>query len=76
MRGHKSFPDHFTYTQAVLNEVELRASRSRADYIITTEKDWVKLEGLKINFPMVVVDLIITIQQENQLDALLDSVIK
>jgi len=76
MLGHKSFPDHFTYTQTVLNEVEGRASRSHADYIITTEKDWVKLERLKISFPMVVVDLIITIQQENQLDALLGSVIK
>jgi len=75
MLGHKSFPDHFIYTQIVLKEVEMKASLSHADYIITTEKDWVKLEGLKINFPMVVVDLIITIQQKNQLDALLDSVI-
>jgi tetraacyldisaccharide 4'-kinase len=76
MLGHKSLPDHFIYTQTVLNEVEGEALRSHADYIITTEKDWVKLEGLKINFPMVVVDLIITIQQKNQLEALLGSVIK
>ena len=76
MLGHKSLPDHFIYTQTVLNEVEGEALRSHADYIITTEKDWVKLEGLKINFPMVVVDLIITIQQKNQLETLLGSVIK
>jgi len=74
--SHKSFPDHFIYTQTVLKEVEREASRSHADYIITTEKDWVKLEGLKKNFPMVVVDLIISIQQKNQLDALLSSVIE
>ena len=76
MLGHKSLPDHFIYTQTMLNEVEGEARRSHADYIITTEKDWVKLEDLKINFPMVVVELIITIQQKNQLDSLLGCVIK
>ena len=76
MLGYKSLPDHFIYTQTMLNEIEREAIRSHADYIITTEKDWVKLEGLKINFPIVVVDLNITIQQKNQLEALLSSVIK
>jgi len=41
------FPDHHTYTQEDLDQVAAQAQRLGADAIVTTEKDAVRIEGLK-----------------------------
>ena len=41
----EAFPDHHSFTQ---HEIELLASKrqsSDADFLLTTEKDWVRIEG-------------------------------
>lgn len=43
----KFFPDHHPYTQQDLDQITAEASRIGADAIITTEKDAVRIEGLK-----------------------------
>lgn len=40
------FPDHHPYTQADLDRVGSSARRAGADWVVTTEKDWVRLRDL------------------------------
>lgn len=42
------FPDHHPYSQKELDEVCRLAHQEGAHYLITTEKDWVHLQGLQI----------------------------
>jgi tetraacyldisaccharide 4'-kinase len=46
-----AFPDHFTYTQRVLEELIADAREKEVSAIITTEKDLVRLGELKTIFP-------------------------
>jgi tetraacyldisaccharide 4'-kinase len=45
--GESSFRDHYRYTQQNLDEVIRLGRTAAADLIVTTEKDAVRLEGLK-----------------------------
>jgi tetraacyldisaccharide 4'-kinase len=44
--GSRPFPDHHAYTSADVREVVREATDRAADVLVTTEKDWVKLEPL------------------------------
>jgi tetraacyldisaccharide 4'-kinase len=44
----KAFPDHHLYTRAEIEEMILMSAKA-ADYLITTEKDWVRIENLGIH---------------------------
>jgi tetraacyldisaccharide 4'-kinase len=46
-----AFPDHFTYTGAVLEELLAKAREKGATAIVTTEKDLVRLGSLASIFP-------------------------
>lgn len=48
VRGHSAFRDHYRYTQSDIDLVEYDASRLGAEWIITTGKDVMRLEGLDI----------------------------
>ena len=41
------------------------------DYIITTEKDWVKIDPLKPNFPFIIVKIEIELIEKNSINKLL-----
>jgi len=41
--GHRSFPDHHTFSRADMASVMAEARRSGADRLVTTEKDWPRL---------------------------------
>jgi len=69
--GEKIFPDHFNYSQSAWKNVEPLLSST--DYIITTEKDWVKIESLNIKKPVIVVGIDVEIQPLKKLDYLLKS---
>jgi len=69
--GEKIFPDHFNYSQSAWKNVE--SLLSSTDYIITTEKDWVKIESLNIKKPVIVVGIDVEIQPLKKLDYLLKS---
>jgi tetraacyldisaccharide 4'-kinase len=42
------FPDHYWYRPEDLAEVAARARRAGCDGIVTTEKDWMRLDGLPL----------------------------
>jgi tetraacyldisaccharide 4'-kinase len=41
--GFRAFDDHHEYSKHELNQLQTEASEARADLLVTTEKDWVKL---------------------------------
>jgi tetraacyldisaccharide-1-P 4'-kinase len=67
--GEKIFPDHFNYSQASWKNVE--ALSTGADYIITTEKDWVKIESFSISIPIIVIEINVKILPQERLENLL-----
>lgn len=44
IRYHLEFRDHYRYKRADLRRIQDRALKTGADMILTTEKDWVKLD--------------------------------
>jgi len=42
---HLEFPDHYRYKSADFSRVRQRAKALKADVILTTEKDWVKVDS-------------------------------
>ena len=67
--GEKIFPDHFSYSQ--LNWENVEALSTGADYIITTEKDWVKIESFSISRPIIVIEINVKILPQEILENLL-----
>ena len=55
--GIKRFKDHYSYNKKCLLKIIKYAKNQKADYILTTEKDWVKIEPLKPNFVFVVLKI-------------------
>jgi tetraacyldisaccharide 4'-kinase len=47
----RAFPDHFTYTRAVLENLLTEARKTGAKALITTEKDLVRMGKLALIFP-------------------------
>jgi len=41
--GHSKYPDHYHYTLDDLNDIEQKATKCNAEFLITTEKDLVKI---------------------------------
>jgi tetraacyldisaccharide 4'-kinase len=67
-----AFPDHFTYTRRVLEELLTNAREKEATAIITTEKDLVRLGNLASLFPQStpLVTARLCIKIENQAEAI------
>jgi tetraacyldisaccharide 4'-kinase len=76
--GSRSFPDHHRYTEADLAAVRRDAAAAGADLIVTTEKDWSKLQNLPTarttTPPLWRVDLAIRFPVEGDEDRLWDQV--
>jgi tetraacyldisaccharide 4'-kinase len=52
----KSFPDHYAYRQADVEEIERKAREAGAEILITTAKDGVKLGKIKFGLPCFVAE--------------------
>lgn len=50
--GERFFRDHYVYGKNDLGELRLLLKASEADFLLTTEKDFIRLEGLKPDFPI------------------------
>ena len=48
IRWHRSFPDHHRYAASDWQEVAAQCRAARPEAIITTEKDWVRLQPLVV----------------------------
>ena len=44
--GSQSFDDHYVYTSECLGDLRHLAGDLKADYIVTTQKDWTKIARL------------------------------
>jgi tetraacyldisaccharide 4'-kinase len=67
--GQKSFPDHHRFTTAEMDEVTTRARSRRADAIVTTEKDLIRLPFVPDTPPVHVLRVEVTIEDEERLQA-------
>ncbi|HEY6805038.1 MAG TPA: tetraacyldisaccharide 4'-kinase [Pyrinomonadaceae bacterium] len=71
VRMEKSFPDHHVYTQTDIDYLNLAAQNSKAEALITTAKDAVKLPGLKFFLPCYFVEIEIEIENAAELQRLI-----
>ena len=64
---HLRFPDHIFYNKRTLEKIEGKIQKLNADYIITTEKDGVKLKNFKFKIPLLVVTVKMKIDDPDSL---------
>jgi tetraacyldisaccharide 4'-kinase len=59
LKFFKAFPDHHPYTSQDVKELEARAEKEGARFLLVPEKDAVKLKGMKFSLPLfkVVIEL-------------------
>lgn len=69
--GKKALRDHFIYTAKLLSEIIEFAIRLKADCILTTEKDWVKIGPLNPKFPFAVLKIELKLVGKNNIETFL-----
>ena len=69
--GKKTLRDHFTYTAKILSEIVEFAKSLKADCILTTAKDWVKIEPLDPKFSFAVLEIELKLIDENNIETFL-----
>ncbi len=69
--GIKRFKDHHSYNKKNLLKIVQLARNLKADYILTTEKDWVKIEPLKSDFLFVVLKIELNLLEEEKMKNIL-----
>ncbi len=70
--GTKFFKDHHLYNETDLKDICRAARLVDAKYLLTTEKDWVKIENFTIDFPIIILSANFKIDSKNQLNKLID----
>jgi tetraacyldisaccharide 4'-kinase len=63
----RAFPDHHVYQQSDIDTISLESKKAGARSLVTTEKDAVKLRGLRFSLPCHVLQIDISIDEEPQL---------
>jgi tetraacyldisaccharide-1-P 4'-kinase len=69
--GQISFPDHHEYNQHEWDEVESQVRKTKSEYIITTEKDWVKLMSVNVTLSIIVLGLDMNLYPVKKVEKLL-----
>jgi len=69
--ANKSFPDHHSYTQNDIFEIEKLAAESSAALLLTTAKDAVKLSNLKFEIPCRVVEIEMVLDKPEEFAAMI-----
>ncbi len=69
--GIKKFKDHYSYNKKSLLKIVQFAKNLKADYILTTEKDWVKIEPLKPDFLFVVLKIELNLSEKKKMKDIL-----
>jgi len=65
--GIKRFKDHYSYNKKSLLKIIQFAKNLKADYILTTEKDWVKIKPLKPDFLFVVLKIELNLSEKDKM---------
>ena len=74
--GIKRFKDHYLYNRKRLLKIIQFAKDKKADYILTTEKDWVKIKPLEPDFIFVVLKIDLNLLEENTMRNILQNQLK
>jgi tetraacyldisaccharide 4'-kinase len=69
--GARSFADHYKYRPKDIAAIAKAAESSGAGYLLTTAKDAVKLAGLEIGMPCLVLETSVVIDDDEKFSALL-----
>ena len=69
--GVKEFKNHYSYTKQDLTIINQQANKTNAEYLVTTEKDWVKVKNFNSNYPIIVLGINIKISNDKELKKLL-----
>jgi len=69
--GIKKFKDHYSYNKKSLLKIVQLAKNLKANYILTTEKDWVKIEPIKPNFLFVVLKIELNLSEKEKMKDIL-----
>ena len=69
--GIKRFKDHYSYNKKSLLKIVQLAKNLKADYILTTEKDWVKIGPLKPDFLFVVLKIELNLSEKEKMKDIL-----
>jgi len=65
--GAIGFKDHHQYTESDWNQITARAQKTSAEYLVTTEKDFVKISGqMQSTMDIVVVGIRVTFKQDEK----------
>ena len=69
--GIKRFEDHYSYNKKSLLKIIQFAKNQKADYILTTEKDWVKIEPLEPDFLFVILKIELNVLEKEAMKNIL-----
>ena len=72
--AEKSFRDHHFYNQKDIRELEKSAIESSCEILLTTAKDAVKLEEIKFEFPVFIIESTLSFDQEKKLRGMIHAV--
>ncbi|MDI6744656.1 MAG: tetraacyldisaccharide 4'-kinase [Thermodesulfovibrionales bacterium] len=64
LEGIKKYSDHYTYKQEDIEDIIKEAKTGNADWIVTTEKDMVRLRGMRLPENLVALSIRIAINGE------------
>ena len=65
--GHQIYPDHHRYKDCDLKNIQELAVKNKAKFIITTEKDMVKIKGFKTSIDVYAVQIALKFSPEEKL---------
>ena len=59
-----NFRDHYNFNQNLWNKIEYSIQELNIQFILTTEKDWIKIEPLKRKTSIIVFELNVTVSKQ------------
>ena len=65
--GHKKFIDHYKYKQRDINEVNQEAIKIHSKFLITTEKDIIKMKNFEFELPIYAIRMKLNFQPEDEI---------
>ena len=73
--GHDKYPDHYIYTPGDLKNIEENANKNGANFIITTEKDIVKIKEYNSKVSLYAVRMKMVFEPEGLLNKYIEYVV-
>ena len=65
--GHRKYPDHYRFKTNDLQKIQEIATKNKAKFIITTEKDMVKIKDFKTKINIYAVQMVLKFDPEKKL---------